>query len=97
MVLHDYPEFLCFYYFHFINHLPLYRTGNLRNMILAAYPRNMRLPDPAAEITKFEVSSALLGQDRHSLLQHYVDESIYYSLKAELDKYIRKWPVCQPI
>lgn len=91
VVLHDYPEFFCCYYFQFINHLPLYRTGNLRNMILAAYPKNIRLPDPNAEITKFETSSALLGQDRQTLLQQFTDEGDFYGLKADLDDYLRKF------
>jgi len=90
VVLHDYPEFLCYYYFQFINNLPLYRTGNLRNMILAAYPKSIRLPDPANEITKYEPSNVLHGQDRQTLLQFYVDEGDYYTLKADLDNYLGK-------
>ena len=90
VVLHDYPEFLCYYYFQFINHLPLYRTGNLRNMILAAYPRTMRLPDPAAEITKFEINNALFCQDPQTLLKYYADGEVFDTLKSDLDSYLRK-------
>lgn len=87
VVLHDYPEFFCFYYFEFINHLPLYKTGNLRNMILAAYPKDMRLPDPGAEVASLKDDSDRFGvQDRQTLLQNYVDESNYYTLKNYLDK-----------
>jgi hypothetical protein len=90
VVLHDFPEFLCYYYFQFINNLPLYRTGNLRNMILAAYPKNLRLPDPTNEITKIENIPGLVAQDAHALLENYVDEGSYYTLKADLDNYLGK-------
>ena len=90
VVLHDYPEFLCYYYFEFINHLPLYQTVNLRNMILAAYPNGMRLPDPSAEIKDFPESKNILVRDRQTLLQDYIEESEYFSFKADLDKYLGK-------
>lgn len=97
VVLHDYPEFFCCYYFQFINQLPLYKIGNLRNMILAAYPKSLRLPDPSVEITKFESSSALFSQDRQNLLMYYLDEG-YYGLKTDLDSYLGKYPTLfQPI
>lgn len=92
VVLHDYPEFLSHNYFQFINHLPLYRTGNLRNMILAAYPRSMRLPDPQGEIVKFEPSMEPYGlyiPNRETLLQHYTDEAVFLDLKECLDKFIQ--------
>lgn len=90
VVLHDYPEFFSMYYFELINHLPLYKTGDLRNSILAAYPKALRLPDPTVEIVKFEFASGQAEQDRQALLQYYVDEPDYYSLKTELDKYLSK-------
>ena len=90
VVLHDYPMFFWVHYFDLINNLPLYRTLNLRNSILAAYPKTLRLPDPASPITKFEVNASPFEQDRQTLLQYHTSESDYYSLKLELDNYLCK-------
>lgn len=88
VILHDFPEFFCYYYFEFINHLPLYQTGKLRNMILAAYPKDMKLPDPSAEITSFPKSKNIPARDRQTLLKDYIEEAKYYSYKDNLDKYL---------
>ena len=89
-ILHDYPEFFCIYYFDLINNLPLYKTGTLRNAILAAYPKLTKLPDPSTQIFKFEPNSPLFEKDKQSLLQFYASESDYYNLKIELDNYLCK-------
>ncbi|GMP61969.1 hypothetical protein CsSME_00024245 [Camellia sinensis var. sinensis] len=46
VLLHDYPEFLCDYHFSLCNVIPL-SCIQMRNIILSAFPRNMRLPDPS--------------------------------------------------
>ncbi|KAH0908132.1 hypothetical protein HID58_031453 [Brassica napus] len=46
MLLHEYPEFLCGYHFTFCNVIPP-SCVQMRNIILGAYPRNMRVPDPS--------------------------------------------------
>ncbi|KAI9190073.1 CCR4-NOT core subunit cdc39 [Blastocladiella emersonii ATCC 22665] len=45
VLLHDFPEFLCEYYYALCAVIP---SGclQLRNLILSAFPRTMRLPDP---------------------------------------------------
>lgn len=45
VLLHDFPEFLCDYHFGFCDVIPP-NCIQMRNLILSAYPRNMRLPDP---------------------------------------------------
>ena len=45
VLLHDFPEFLCEYHFDLCNMVPS-SCIQLRNLILSAFPRNMRLPDP---------------------------------------------------
>eukprot|EP00158_Paraphelidium_tribonemae_P009756 Partr_v1_DN28952_c0_g1_i2_m25897 putative ccr4-Not transcription complex len=45
LLLHDFPEFLCDYHFSFCDLIPP-SCIQLRNLILSAFPRNMRLPDP---------------------------------------------------
>ena len=45
VLLHDFPEFLCEYHFSFCDVIPP-NCIQMRNLILSAFPRNMRLPDP---------------------------------------------------
>jgi CCR4-NOT transcription complex subunit 1 len=45
LLLHDFPEFLCDHHFTFCEVIPP-SCIQLRNLILSAFPRNMRLPDP---------------------------------------------------
>ncbi|CAI5975139.1 unnamed protein product [Closterium sp. NIES-65] len=45
VLLHDFPEFLCDYHFSFCDIIPP-TCIQMRNLVLSAFPRNMRLPDP---------------------------------------------------
>ena len=45
VLLHDFPEFLCEYHFPLCDVVPP-SCIQMRNLILSAFPRNMRLPDP---------------------------------------------------
>ena len=45
VLLHDFPEFLCEFHFSFCDVIPS-TCIQMRNLILSAFPRNMRLPDP---------------------------------------------------
>merc|ERR1719510_2723922 len=45
VLLHDFPEFLCDYHYSFCDVIPP-NCIQMRNLILSAFPRNMRLPDP---------------------------------------------------
>jgi len=45
MLLHDFPEFLCEYQLTLCDSIPL-NCIQLRNLVLSAIPRTMRLPDP---------------------------------------------------
>jgi len=46
VLLHDFPEFLCDYHFTFCDVIPP-SCIQMRNIILSAFPRSMRLPDPS--------------------------------------------------
>lgn len=46
VLLHDFPEFLCDYHFTFCDVIPP-SCIQMRNIILSAFPHNMRLPDPS--------------------------------------------------
>ena len=69
VVLHDFPGFFVAYYFHLVNTLPLYKTGNLRNMILAAFPKMYRMPDPKHEIKHIEDTRKFTTLDYDVLLK----------------------------
>lgn len=45
VLLHDFPEFLCDYHLSFCEAIP-HSCVQMRNLILSAFPRSMRLPDP---------------------------------------------------
>lgn len=45
VLLHDFPEFLCAYHTSFCDAIPS-NCVQLRNLVLASFPRDMRLPDP---------------------------------------------------
>jgi CCR4-NOT transcription complex subunit 1 len=45
VLLHDFPEFLCSYHFSFCDVIPP-SCVQMRNLVLSAFPRHMRLPDP---------------------------------------------------
>lgn len=45
VLLHDFPEFLCEHHFSFCDVISP-SCIQMRNLILSAFPRNMRLPDP---------------------------------------------------
>lgn len=45
VLLHDFPEFLCEHHHTLCDVIPA-SCVQMRNLILSAFPRNMRLPDP---------------------------------------------------
>lgn len=45
VLLHDFPEFLCEHHYRLCDVIPV-PAIQMRNLILSAFPRNMRLPDP---------------------------------------------------
>jgi len=54
VLLHDFPDFLCDYCYHFLDAIPP-NCIQMRNLVLSAFPRNMRLPDPFTANLKFEM------------------------------------------
>uniref|UniRef100_A0A5S6QEM5 CCR4-NOT transcription complex subunit 1 n=1 Tax=Trichuris muris TaxID=70415 RepID=A0A5S6QEM5_TRIMR len=54
VLLHDFPELLCDYHFAMCDVLPA-NCVQLRNLIISAYPRSIRLPDPFLPISKLEL------------------------------------------
>lgn len=54
VLLHDFPEFLCDYHYSFCDVIPS-TCIQLRNLILSAFPRSMRLPDPFTPNLKIDL------------------------------------------
>jgi CCR4-NOT transcription complex subunit 1 len=54
VLLHDFPEFLCDFHLSLCDLIPL-NCVQLRNLILSAFPRSMRLPDPFTPNLKVDV------------------------------------------
>eukprot|EP00698_Gefionella_okellyi_P006187 TRINITY_DN15601_c0_g1_i1.p1 TRINITY_DN15601_c0_g1~~TRINITY_DN15601_c0_g1_i1.p1 ORF type:complete len:1583 (-),score=323.11 TRINITY_DN15601_c0_g1_i1:34-4782(-) len=86
VLLHDFPEFLCEYSFSFCDVIPS-TCIQLRNLILSAFPRNMRLPDPFTPHLKVDLLPEI--QESPHISSNYQAELRINSLRADLDTYLR--------
>ncbi|KAG0199082.1 hypothetical protein BGX28_007595 [Mortierella sp. GBA30] len=85
VLLHDFPEFLCDYHFSFCDVIP-HSCIQLRNLILSAFPRNMRLPDPFTPNLKVDLLAEIHQPPR--VLSDFT-ASLTVSLKRDVDAYLR--------
>ncbi|KAI8991615.1 CCR4-Not complex component, Not1-domain-containing protein [Mycotypha africana] len=89
VLLHDFPEFLCDYHYSLCDVIPI-SCVQMRNLVLSAFPRNMRLPDPFTPNLKVD----LLPEINHSptILSDYTAslKTDDYDLKKEIDDYFEK-------
>ncbi|XP_068649486.1 uncharacterized protein [Aristolochia californica] len=86
VLLHDFPEFLCDYHFSFCDVIPP-SCIQMRNVILSAFPRNMRLPDPSTPNLKIDLL-AEISQSPHILSE--VDAALKAKqMKADIDEYLK--------
>ncbi|XP_050425870.1 CCR4-NOT transcription complex subunit 1-like [Adelges cooleyi] len=86
ILLHDFPEFLCEYHYGFCDAVPP-NCVQMRNLILSAFPRNMRLPDPFTPNLKVDVLKEIaispkIGPDFQSNIQPQ-------TFKNNLDLYLK--------
>ncbi|KAK9916879.1 hypothetical protein WJX75_008268 [Coccomyxa subellipsoidea] len=84
VLLHDFPEFLCEYHFELCNVVPP-SCIQMRNLILSAFPRNMRLPDPFTPNLKVDLLSEI------TVAPSYRPEAaalLPAGLRAEVDAYM---------
>ncbi|BDA40393.1 CCR4-NOT transcription complex subunit 1 [Coccomyxa sp. Obi] len=84
VLLHDFPEFLCEYHFELCNVVPP-SCIQMRNLILSAFPRNMRLPDPFTPNLKVDLLSEI------TIAPSYRPEAaalLPAGLRAEVDAYM---------
>lgn len=70
VLLHDFPEFLCDYHFTFCDVIPP-SCIQMRNIILSAFPRSMRLPDPSTPNLKVLESHTSLPFKRFVMVKEH--------------------------
>lgn len=85
VLLHDFPEFLCDYHYGFCDVIPP-NCIQMRNLILSAFPRNMRLPDPFTPNLKVEMLPDIAIAPR--TVANYAG-MIKPSFRKELDHYLK--------
>eukprot|EP00898_Chlorokybus_atmophyticus_P005844 jgi/Chlat1/6260/Chrsp44S05774 len=86
VLLHDFPEFLCDNHFNLCDVIPP-TCIQLRNLILSAFPRNMRLPDPFTPNLKVDLLPEISQSPRIlSDVEHVLRNK---QLKGDLDQYLK--------
>ncbi|XP_048132836.1 CCR4-NOT transcription complex subunit 1 isoform X7 [Rhodamnia argentea] len=94
VLLHDFPEFLCDYHFTFCDVIPP-SCIQMRNIILSAFPRNMRLPDPSTPNLKIDLLAEITQSPR---ILSEVDASVKAKqMKADIDEYLKTRPQGSPL
>lgn len=86
VLLHDFPEFLCEYCYSLCDVIPC-NAIQLRNLVLSAFPRKMRLPDPFTPNLKIDQLPEMSQPPKTGALQNNLINSVAF--KEELDSYLR--------
>lgn len=86
VLLHDFPEFLCDYHFSFCDVIPP-NCIQMRNLILSAFPRNMRLPDPFTPNLKVDLLTDIAHSPR--ILTNFASAIQPANFKKDLDSYLK--------
>ncbi|XP_073353318.1 uncharacterized protein [Aegilops tauschii subsp. strangulata] len=87
VLLHDFPEFLCDYHFSFCDVIPS-SCIQMRNVILSAFPRNMRLPDPSTPNLKIDLLAEISLPPR---IMSDVDGALKLKhMKVDVDEYLKR-------
>ncbi|CAL5366920.1 unnamed protein product [Camellia sinensis] len=86
VLLHDFPEFLCDYHFSFCDVIPS-SCIQMRNVILSAFPHNMRLPDPSTPNLKIDLLAEINQSPR---IFSEVDAALKaMQMKSDVDEYLK--------
>ncbi|KAJ9558076.1 hypothetical protein OSB04_012690 [Centaurea solstitialis] len=89
VLLHDFPEFLCDYHFSFCDIIPP-SCIQMRNIVLSAFPRNMRLPDPSTPNLKIDLLAEISQSPR---ILSEVDAALKAKqMKSDVDEYLKTRP-----
>ncbi|KAF6141661.1 hypothetical protein GIB67_001213 [Kingdonia uniflora] len=86
VLLHDFPDFLCNYHFSFCDVIPP-SCIQMRNVILSAFPPNMRLPDPSTPNLKIDLLPEI---SQPPSIFSDVDAALKTKqMKSEIDEYLK--------
>lgn len=86
VLLHDFPEFLCSYHLSICDDIPA-NCVQLRNLILASFPKDMRLPDPFAPELDFNEIPEMLRPP--AVLSNFSEELESCGLRSVVDNYLQ--------
>lgn len=87
VLLHDFPEFLCDHHFNLCDVIPP-NCIQMRNLVLSAFPRNMRLPDPFTPNLKVDLLPEITQSPR--VITGEADAAFRASqLRTDLDAYLK--------
>jgi len=89
VLLHDFPEFLCENHVFFLDAAPT-NCVQLRNLVLSAFPRNMRLPDPFTPNLKIDLLPEI-SQEPANATQIALNDATFNAsnAKATIDNYLK--------
>ena len=85
VVLHDFPEFLSDYHLSFCDAIPS-TCVQLRNLVLSAFPRTMRLPDPFTPNLKVDLLPEINQTPR--ILSDYLGIITERGLRQHIDTFL---------
>jgi CCR4-NOT transcription complex subunit 1 len=86
VLLHDFPEFLADHHFALCDAIPS-TCVQMRNLVLSAYPRNMRLPDPFTPNLKIDLLPEIRVSPR--ILSNYQAILQAGNFRQEIDNYLQ--------
>ncbi|KNC78974.1 hypothetical protein SARC_08613 [Sphaeroforma arctica JP610] len=86
ILLHDFPELLCNYHFAFCDAIPA-SCIQVRNLILSAFPKNMRLPDPFTPNLKVDLLPEI--NQSPNLYGDYLAALEKNDFRRHLDQYLK--------
>lgn len=86
VLLHDFPEFLCSCHYQFCDSIPP-NCIQLRNLVLSAFPRSMKLPDPLTPNLKVDMIGEI-DSKLPTIAYPYI-YNIPQKLKNDLDSYLK--------
>ena len=85
VLMHDFPEFLCDYYLDFCDFIPEHCV-QLKNLVLSAYPQNMRMPLPFTPNLKVDLLPEM--NVTPNVLSNYHSKLGHLSIKDDIDQYL---------
>lgn len=85
VLLHDFPEFLCCYHYSLCDAIPS-SCIQLRNLVLSAFPRNMRLPDPFMDDLKVDLLEEI--QEPPRILSDYTTALKPNDFGKQIEEYL---------